>query len=525
VSEARARTPKLVPNVSDTRAFQLSTTEGFLLSCIDGVTSESDLALVTGRDHGELQALLSRLEALGLITIEETAGGERPVAAAHSSAPPRASSVPRASQTVPPRPTAAPAAAWPGEARTASGSPRTREASTTNDEDVELEPKLRAELVSIHAALDQLDHYALLGIPRSSDKQAIKRAYYEQAAKFHPDRYFRKRLGSFKVRLEAVFSRLTLAHETLSVPEKKTEYDAYLDEQRRLRGIEKMLAGSAAETERVRESVEREVRADQPAPVMPAVDRRMPSARPNPSTARPSPTTARPGPSPEVGAASRREAFARRLLGGRTGSGSLPPVTSSAPPTTADAMEALRRRYEDRVAAARNAEARRYAGRAEAALKANEVANAASSFEVAAGLAPDDEDLKQRAADARARAQLVLGDTYRKQAEYEEKNGQWPEAARSWVGVCKASPDDGAAHRRAADALVRAGGNLTEALRLAQRASAIGPPSSANHATLGRVHLAAGRNADAQRELEAAAKLAPNDDEVQQMLKKARKQI
>ncbi len=492
MSDGRVRTPRLVPRIPDARAFRLSTTEGFLLSLVDGRTSESDLALVTARELEEVRASLAKLETLGLITIEEAL------------VPPRTSSLrpaPVTAMAPAPRASSDPAAAMA--------------------EDIDLEPKLRTDLLSLHGTLDQLDHYALLGLDRDADKQTTKRAYYELAAKFHPDRYFRKRLGSFKIRMEAVFSRLTLALETLSVPEKRAEYDAYLDEQRRLRGIENVLADAAAESRRAQEAVERVVRAEERTPLAPPVAPRVPTGLNLEGRAMPGPVPV----GPEIDPAARREAFARKLLGGRGSSASIPPAPrpSSHPTTTADAMEALRRRYEERVAAARSAEARKYAARGEEAARTNQVAKAASAFEVAHGLAPHDDELRRKAAAAKTEADAVLGQTYRGQAEYEEKSGQWTEAARSWAGACKVRPDDAMAHRRAANAMMRAGGDLPAARELAQRACSLDPASVPSRVTLGSIFLALGQNADAARELETAASLAPSDDSIQQMLKKARK--
>lgn len=518
MSDARTRTPKLVSSVPDARAFRLSATEGFLLSCVDGLTTEGDLALVTGRGLDEVRGSLSKLETLGLITIEERL------------LPPRVSPLPRQ---------AAGAAATPGtiaagNTRPARSPPVASSAvmltplpprgvadqAAAMAEDVDLDPKLRVDLLSLHASLDRLDHYTLLGIDRGADKQATKRAYYELAAKFHPDRYFRKRLGTFKIRMEAVFSRLTLALETLAAPEKRAEYDAYLDEQLRLRGIETVLADAAAEVRRAQESVERAARAEELTPLAPQV-------APGPAIAvRPDPRPARMQSSPEIDPALRRETFARRLLGGRTSSPSIPPAPrpSTPPaPTTAEAMDSLRRRYEDRVAAARSVEARKYAARGEEAARTNQVAKAASAFEVAYGLAPHDEDLKRKATAARAQADSVLGQTYRGQAEYEEKNGQWAEAARSWVGACKARPNDAVAHHRAANATLKVGTDLPSALRFAQQACSLDPTSVPSRVTLGEVYLATGQGADARRELETAASLAPHDDTITQMLKRARK--
>jgi hypothetical protein len=331
LSDARARTPKLVSSVPDARAFRLSPAEGFLLSCVDGRTSEDELALVTGKDLGEVRASLAKLESLGLITIEDV-----PV-------PPR---------TIPPRPMSNTVASAsidsgrgghrPATAGAVILTPAPPRGPTDNvaamEEDIDLEPKLRMDLLSLHGALDQLDHYALLGLKRDADKQATKRAYYELAARFHPDRYFRKRLGTFKIRLEAVFSRLTLALETLSVPEKRAEYDAYLDEQRRIRGIESVLADAAVESRRAQETVERVVRAEEPTPFAPPVAMRPPMGSQPELGAMPSP----PPLGSELDPAARREVLARRLLGGRSSSASMPPpkrLSTPPPTTTADAMD------------------------------------------------------------------------------------------------------------------------------------------------------------------------------------------
>jgi tetratricopeptide (TPR) repeat protein len=516
LSDARTRTPKLVSKMPDARALRLSATEGFLLSCIDGVTSEHDLALVTGRGADEIRACLSRLESLGLISMAEAIV-----------VPPRTSTFPRGTPSTAPgayvgtsmgreRPFGA------GAAILTPLPPRAfADDVAAMTEDIDLDAKLRTELLSLHGTLDRIDHYTLLGTPRGADKATIKRAYYELAAKFHPDKYFRKRLGTFKVRLEAVFSRLTLALETLSVPEKRAEYDAYLDEQARLRGIEKVLADAATEVERARESAERVARTEEPTPLAPLVAPRPPTNPPREPLLTPRPTV-----SSEADAAARREVLARRLLGGRSSSPSAhPSPRPSLPPmpTTAEAMESLRRRYEDRVAAAKTVEARKYAARGEEAARTNQVAKAASAFEVAYGLSPHDDELKRKAAAARAQADSVLGQTYRGQAEYEEKNGQWAEAARSWAGVCKARPDDASAHERAANAMVKVGGDPGEILRLAQRAVTLDPTSITGRTTLGNIHLTAGRGEAARRELESAASLAPDDSTIKQLLKRARK--
>ncbi|HEX8790153.1 MAG TPA: DnaJ domain-containing protein [Polyangiaceae bacterium] len=392
-------------------------------------------------------------------------------------------------------------------------------------ETVDIDVDTRRRILLLHRSLDRSDHYTLLGVDRAADKKAIKRAYYDLAAKLHPDRYFRKNLGPFKSRMEAVFGRLSLAHETLTSAEKRAEYDAYLEEQRRSRGIEELLADALAEVKRAEETAEREARAAASSPSQPNMQAvTAPAAAPQP----PKPSAV------EVSAAARRDALARRLLGGaRAGSSpsapSMPaaakPSAPAAPPvpTTAGAMEALRNRYELRKSQARDAQARKYVAAGEAALASNDPVSAANAFRVAASLAPNDEALQKRADDAQIAADRILADTYAKQAHYEEKNGQWTEAARSWMRVVKGRPQDAHANERAANAMVKAGGDLHEASRLAQQACALKPENHHYRVTLANVYLAAGLTLNARRELETAAQRAPHDDTIQAMLKRVAK--
>lgn len=98
----------------------------------------------------------------------------------------------------------------------------------TGDEDVELDLERRRYVVEVYARLETLTHYELLGVPRTADKKAIKRAYFQLVTVIHPDRYFQKRLGSYKSKLEAIFVRMTTAHETLLSPASRAAYDASL---------------------------------------------------------------------------------------------------------------------------------------------------------------------------------------------------------------------------------------------------------------------------------------------------------
>jgi tetratricopeptide (TPR) repeat protein len=421
----------------------------------------------------------------------------------------------------------------------AQGSPRLPDEAPLSAEDqallaenVDLDPDTRLRIVRLHRALERADHYQLLGVERAADRKALKRAYFELAARLHPDRYFRKNLGSFKGRMEAVFSRLTLAHDTLGNAQKRAEYDAYLDEQARARGIESMLEDALAEVRRA------EARAEKEASEAEAQDAKEP-ATPSPPAGTPSPSRTSsvprmpsvPPPSVDVAMAARRDALARRLLGGRRPSGPQTPVTppgsngtvAPARPSANEAMGALRRRYEERKNVARTAQADTYVTRGHEALAKGDAVSAANAFRVATSLKPNDPELEQLAKETQAKADEILAATYEKQASYEERSGQWPEAARSWGRVCRARPDDKRAHDRAANALVKAGGDLHEAGRLAQRACTLEPTNASFHVTLANVYLAAGLALNARRVLETAAQHAPQDDTIQAMLKRVAK--
>jgi hypothetical protein len=253
----------------------------------------------------------------------------------------------------------------------------------------------------------------------------------------------------------------------------------------------------------------------------------MPSPFPGASPRPPSPASlTATTPPPNVDVAARRDALARRLLGGRPSAmssappgGRATPITP-APMATTDAMAALRRRYEERVTLAKNVESRKYVANAEAALAANDPVAAANAFRIALQLAPKDADLERRARETQAKADVLLSETYTRQARYEEKNEQWPEAARSWSRVCKGRPGDALAHERAAYATVKAGGDLHEAARLAKQACALDGNNAQFRVTLATVYEAAGLGLNARRELESAAQLAPQDDTIRLMLKR-----
>jgi molecular chaperone DnaJ len=65
------------------------------------------------------------------------------------------------------------------------------------------------------------DYYEILGVPRSADAAAIKRAYRQAALKYHPDR------NPDDPQAEERFKEATEAYEVLRDSELRALYDRY----------------------------------------------------------------------------------------------------------------------------------------------------------------------------------------------------------------------------------------------------------------------------------------------------------
>jgi hypothetical protein len=507
------RVPRLKSGC-DVKSLPLSPVEGFLLSRIDAATSERDLAMITGLAPADVTAALDHLAQLGAIDFGATA----PAAAA----PPRPpASPPRAGQSVPPSRSEPPANARV-VMETASGSSPLLYDPAELDEVVEIDADKKRRILDLFYRLDDLTYYEVLDVEPQADKKRIKSAYYAMAPEFHPDRFFRKSLGSYKAKIEAVFNRVTIAHDVLTVKDRRAEYDEYLVQTQKNRVMAAIIEQTPRDVARIQAAVDVAViaptsgqgspgrYASEPAP--------SPVADPAASSGRPA---APPAPLSAEAARSRRETLARKLSG-----------TMRRPPPVAEpdfaaqqlAADALIANHEARVDEARRAQLQRHLDQGKAMLAQQQFAAAANAYRIAASLAPDDRAVQATCAEAMRLADAALADGYLKQALYEESQDRWGEAALSYSKVCNGRPGNAAAHERVAFTTLKSSANVRRAVEFARRAVELDPKTPQFRVTLASAYLAAGLEKSALGEIERALELAPGDQRIKELAQQIRVQ-
>ncbi|MEA2751128.1 MAG: hypothetical protein QOI41_5271 [Myxococcales bacterium] len=497
------KVPRLVAHV-DVRQFKLDAMDGFLLTRIDGRLGKKQLAQDTGLPEFQVEKTLEKLEKLGVVEIVDP---NAPVAA--------------------PPPPAAPARDRTQLPQFASIGIDPKYDPKELEENVELSADQKKRVLDMFYRLDDLDHYTLLGVGKEADKKTVKRSYFELASLMHPDRYFKKNLGSFKGKMEALFGRITEAHDILVDAAKRLDYDAYLDEVATTKGMEAMFERALEETRKAAEhsAANAAATAANPAARDSVANAGAPRTSSNPGPVMPT------GPSPQELQA-RREALAKRLLGGQS---VRPPAAhhSVAPPSdsnplryqsSGDAMDALKRRYEERIDNATANQARKYSKLAEDALSKNDLVAAASSLHIATKFAPDDTALAMRYQEVKNDADKLLCESYIKQATYEQRSHHWPEAARTWQKVTKIRPGDINANAQAAKCLLKAeGGDMHQAAEHAKAAVIAEPAVVEHHIVLAEIYAKAGLQASAKRAAETGLALDPKNPVLLGITKKTAK--
>lgn len=464
---------------ADLAGLDVSAQEAFVHSCIDGVLNVDDIADLTVLSSFEVAESIERLISLGVVE-------------------------------------------WVGP----DGEPSRLLPKMELIEDVDIGEELQAQIDRTFHRAHKLNHYELLGVDMDADRAEIRKAYFGHSKIFHPDAYFGKHLGSYKSKMEVVFRKMTDAYEALGRTKKREAYDQYL---------KRSIAVSAAEhrIERVEERAQAMSRALTKAPV---AERQAAPVKTAPSTRQWRPTMAperarSKAPSVEPGTPDhdrmlrRRELLERRL--GRKGARPLSGPVRSMPAPTARvgakiALRDLTRSLKQTAGLTGGVDrAAHHLEQARVAEAEGDFAAAATALRMAITLDSNRTDLQQEYARVNSHLRVQLIDIHREQARYEEENNMWAAASISWAKVADAAPDDAVAPRRAAKALLAAGGDLRKARDFALRSLEVKPDVLETRLLLARIYIEAGMEASALKEVEEAAKLDPDHE----MVKNLKKQL
>jgi curved DNA-binding protein CbpA len=407
---------------------------------------------------------------------------------------------------------------------------------------IELEIGRRQTIDQVYSHLSRLNWYELLQIPRNAEDASVRKAYFELSRIYHPDTLFRKKLGPYKPKMEAIFAKLTEAYEVLSKLDRRREYDEYLgvrDTTRKLSALFQSAPGASFDL------------ISQPPDAPPSVPQ--PPALPGAG----GPFGPKPPPLPGADTVTRTEGKPASVPSLSDEAKVKVPVAPSA-----EALEAARMRAAGKLMRAvpksvRDAAAAKKtsAGGASmpspsAAAKPEPLRALVGSLKHAAvvsGSAERVQDYLNKAKTFEAEGKLVeavqllrdavkelpgneafqkeyeriyrvlmrsLLENFRQQGRYESSSKQWQSAALSWHRVCEGAPDDAEAHKKVAEALLESGGDPHRAEQYAVRATALSPKDANAFLLLARILYTAGLKLRAIRAIETAKQLDPKSEAI-----------
>ena len=205
-----------------TQKITLTPADGFVLSRVDGSSSARDVMALVPLPSDDVERSLFSLLCTGIVDYrrestsasragsrtaaraaarrsrQATAGGPAPTPSAPATPPPVTPRAPRRRRS-PQRPV-----------------PRRAEERSADE--------LRSLILKLHHRLKQ-DHFEVLGLERSATEAEVRDAYSGFARILHPDACLDPALADLAEMREAVFIRLSAAHETLRHPASRASYE------------------------------------------------------------------------------------------------------------------------------------------------------------------------------------------------------------------------------------------------------------------------------------------------------------
>lgn len=93
---------------------------------------------------------------------------------------------------------------------------------------VELSEEERRTIDAIYERRLTATHYEILGVPRDADRKVIRDAYFALSKRFHPDVFFNRSLGPYRVRIDELFRVFTRAYDVLGNARQRSGYDLHI---------------------------------------------------------------------------------------------------------------------------------------------------------------------------------------------------------------------------------------------------------------------------------------------------------
>ena len=87
-------------------------------------------------------------------------------------------------------------------------------------------PKQIADVLTFRDTLPAMTLYQILDVPKTAADEEVKKAYFQMARRFHPDRFDRQVVADYKAQIDEVFDAITNAYRVLSNKESRRVYDA-----------------------------------------------------------------------------------------------------------------------------------------------------------------------------------------------------------------------------------------------------------------------------------------------------------
>jgi curved DNA-binding protein CbpA len=323
------------------------------------------------------------------------------------------------------------------------------------DASLDIPVEVQERIFEFEAKLDA-PYYEILGVPRDADRKALRKAYFALSKELHPDRFFRRNVGPFGKRLERIFGKIVEAYELLSDPMARAE-------------IERSLAAASGD-------------ASEAAGVVAEAA-----------------TAAAPESAPEA-----------------------PPETGSQRATPAPPLRSRRPHVfslHSRIVRDRRARAKRLFEAGMASFSGGRWLEAAGSVRLAIAFDPWNAIYKEQFGDVQRKAHEERAKQLVREAEAALELRDFPIALRAFSEALEYRPHDADLLHRAARLAWATGGDLHQAKEWAMAAVELDGTNAAHHRVLGQVYKAAGLEANAKRELEAALAIDPKDEEARAELR------